>query len=58
MSCFWYLRPINGILLRVRLEEKVVYQGRRMGIRDSLGVWDQHVHIVIMKMNNPQGPTI
>ena len=42
----------------MRLEEKVVYQGGRMGIRDSLGVLDQHVHTFVLKMNNPQGPTV
>ena len=25
--------------------------------RDSLGVWDGHVHTAVFKTDNPQGPT-
>ena len=32
--------------------------GRRMGRRDSWGVWDGHVHTVIFKMDNQQSPTV
>ena len=32
--------------------------GDRMGGRDSEGVWDQHVHTAICKMENPQRPTV
>ena len=28
------------------------------GGRDSLGVWDWHVHTAIFKMDNQQGPTV
>ena len=26
--------------------------------RDSLGVWDGHVHTTIFKIDNQQGPTV
>ena len=29
-----------------------------MGGRESLGVWDGHVHTAIFKMDNQQGPTV
>ena len=29
-----------------------------MGGRDSLRVWDGHVHTAIFKMDNQQGPTV
>ena len=32
--------------------------GGRMGRRDSQGVWDQHVHSAVFKMDNQQGPTV
>ena len=28
------------------------------GGRDSQGVWDEHVRIAILKMDNQQGPTL
>ena len=32
-------------------------QQGRMGIRDSWGVWNQHVHTATFKIDNQQGPT-
>ena len=29
-----------------------------MMVRDSYGVWDQHVYTGIFKMDNQQGPTV
>ena len=29
-----------------------------MGGRDSQGVWDQHVHTAVFKMDNQKGPTV
>ena len=29
-----------------------------MWVRDSDGVWDEHVHAAIFKMDNQQGPTV
>ena len=29
-----------------------------MMVRDSYGVWDQHVYTGVFKMVNPQGPTV
>ena len=29
-----------------------------MGVRDSQGIWDWHVHTAIFKMDKQQGPTI
>ena len=29
-----------------------------MGRKDTLGVWDQHVHTALFKMDNQQGPTV
>ena len=26
--------------------------------KDSLGVWDQHIHIAVLKMENQQGPAV
>ena len=34
------------------------FEGGRMGGRDSLRVWDGHVHTAIFKMDNQQGPTV
>ena len=33
------------------------YWGKLWG-RDSQGVWDGHVHTVVFKMDNQQGPTV
>ena len=32
--------------------------GGKDGGRNSLGVWDGHVHTAIFKMDNQQGPTV
>ena len=32
--------------------------GGSMARRDRLGVWDWHVHTVIFKIYNQQGPTV
>ena len=32
--------------------------GERLGVRDSLGVWDGYVHAPIFKMDNQGGPTV
>ena len=34
------------------------FPGGRMGARDGQRLWDRHVHIVVFKMNNQQGPTV
>ena len=33
------------------------YQWGKVGVGDKLGVWDWHVHITILKINNQQAPT-
>jgi len=40
--------------LRVNLQ----LPGEMYGGRDSEGVWDGHIHTVIFKMGNQQGPTL
>ena len=35
-----------------------ICQERRIGERDSWGVWDRHVHTAILKMDNHQRPAI
>ena len=32
--------------------------GLRMEGKDSQGIWDGHVHTVIFKIDNQQGPTV
>ena len=34
------------------------YQGRRVGGRDRVGVWDWHVHTAVFKIDNQKGPTV
>ena len=42
-----------------RLREQIYgYQGRRVGGRDRLEVWDSHVHTAIFKIDNQQVPTV
>ena len=33
------------------------YQGEKVGVGDQLGIWEQHIHIPIYKIDNQQGPT-
>ena len=33
-------------------------RGGRLRGRDSQGVWDEHVHMDIFKIDNQQGPTV
>ena len=40
------------------LENKLMVAGGMDGGRDSQGVWDGHVHSVIFKMEDQQGPTV
>ena len=41
------------------LENKlVILPGRRIGGKDSQGVWDGHAHTDILKMNNQQRPSV
>ena len=35
----------------------MVTKGER-GWRDKLGVWDEHMHTTIYKIDNQQGPTV
>ena len=39
-------------------KELMATRGERWGMRNSLGVWDWHVHTAIFKMHNQQGPNI
>ena len=42
-----------------RLRERTYsYQGKGVGGRDRLGVWDWHAHTAIYKNDNQQGPTV
>ena len=40
------------------LENELMIAGGRMRGRDSLGVWDGHVHSGTFKMDNQQGHTV
>ena len=42
-----------------RLRDRIYgYRGKGGDKRDRLGVWDRHVHTVLFKMVNQQGPTV
>ena len=34
------------------------HQRGKVGGRDKLGVWDEHIHATIYKIGNQQGPTV
>ena len=34
------------------------YQKGKVGGRDQLGGWDQHIHTTIYEIDNQQGPTV
>ena len=40
------------------LESKFMVAGGKMRARDSLGVWEGHVHTAVFKMDNQQGPIV
>ena len=61
----WYRKRKGANELCTRLKETHRLKGRnlwllggRMWGRDSEGVWDEHVHAAIFKMDNQQGPTV
>ena len=47
-----------GAYVKSKLYPNSWLPGRRMGRRDSEGVGDEHVHTVIFKMDNQQGPAV
>ena len=40
------------------LENLWFQSGRRMGAKDSQGVWDQHIYTTIFKMDNQKGAAV
>ena len=48
---------LGGTFRETDLEKELMVAGVRMRGRDSLGVWDGHVHIAVFQIDN-QGPTV
>ena len=40
------------------IENELMVAGRRVGGKNSQGVWDGHVHAAVFKRENQQGPIL